>query len=213
MLVTFPQDALKAGGGASAVGVESPLSEDITVSWSISVASGKGGDLGLAETYNGGVETLFATGGQARIRLVSLMRIQSIFMTAAGDQAKSFIVVKESGKDKYVTRLTEEEWKKYNKKYAGAVCKLTEGTSEILHFSCKKAVVTLKNGRVITAWYTTAIQAPAFSFLEPAFSAVPGLVLKYEYTYKRKTITYTATSISHAPIERAVFKAPAGSGA
>ncbi|HVW59472.1 MAG TPA: hypothetical protein VHC48_05540 [Puia sp.] len=213
MLVTFPQDALKAGGGASAVGVESPLSEDITVSWSISVASGKGGDLGLAETYNGGVETLFATGGQARIRLVSLMRIQSIFMTAAGDQAKSFIVVKESGKDKYVTRLTEEEWKKYNKKYAGAVCKLTEDTTEVLHFSCKKAIVTLKNGRVITAWYTTAIQAPAFSFLEPAFSAVPGLVLKYEYTYKRKTITYTATSISHAPIERAVFKAPAGSGA
>jgi GLPGLI family protein len=194
---------LKAGAGSS----------DLTVSWSISVTSGRGGDMGLAETYNGGVETLFATDGQARIRLVSLMRIQSILMSAAADQAKSFIVVKESGKDKYVTRLTEEEWKKYNKKYAGAVCKLTEDTSEVLHFSCKKAIVTLKNGRVITAWYTSAIRAPAFSSLEPAFSAVPGLVLKYEYTYKRKTIIYTATSISHAPIERTVFKAPAGGGA
>lgn len=201
-LLAFPQERLKAGAASS----------DLTVSWSIAVTSGKGGDMGLAETYNGGVETLFAADGQARIRLVSLMRIQSIFMSAAGDEAKKFTIVKESGKDKYVTRLTEKEWKAYNKKYEGSVCKLTEDTSEILHFKCKKAIVTLKNGKVITAWYTTAIQAPAFSFLEPAFSEVPGLVLKYEYTYKRKTIAYTATSISHAPIEKNVFKAPAGEG-
>jgi len=169
--------------------------------------------MGIAETYNGGVETLFAGSGQARIRLVSLMRIQSIFMSSSGDQSKRFTIVKESGKDKYVTRLTEEEWKQYNKKYDGAVCKLTEDTSEVLHFRCKKAVVTLKNGSVITAWYTADIQAPAFSRLSPAFSGIPGLVLKYEYTYKRKTITYTATSISRAPISRDVFKTPAGGGA
>ncbi len=166
--------------------------------------------MGLAETYNGGVETLFTAGGQARIRLVSLMRIQSIFMSTGDDEAKRFTIVKESGKDKYVSRLTEDEWKTYNKKYDGSVCKLTEDTSEVLNFKCKKAIVSLKNGKIITAWYTTAIQAPAFSFLEPAFSGVPGLVLKYEYTYKKKTIAYTATSISHAPIEKNVFKAPVG---
>ncbi|MBN9386098.1 MAG: hypothetical protein J0H74_35400 [Chitinophagaceae bacterium] len=200
ILLAFPQDALKAGGASS----------DLTVSWSIAVTSKKGGDMGLAETYNGGVETLFTAGGQARIRLVSLMRIQSIFMSTGDDEAKRFTIVKESGKDKYVSRLTEDEWKTYNKKYDGSVCKLTEDTSEVLNFKCKKAIVSLKNGKIITAWYTTAIQAPAFSFLEPAFSGVPGLVLKYEYTYKKKTIAYTATSISHAPIEKNVFKAPVG---
>ena len=197
-----------AGGSSPAEKRESSPSEDITVSWSIGISSKKGGDMGIAETYNGGVETLFAGNGRARIRLVSLMRIQSIFMSAADDQKKRFTIVKESGKDKYTTTLTEEEWKAYNKKYEGAVCKLTEDTTEVLHFKCKKAVVTLKNGREITAWYTTAINAPAFSFLEPEFSGVPGLVLKYEYTYKKKTITYTATSISHAPIAGEVFKAP-----
>lgn len=198
MLLALPQDPVTAGKGSS----------DLTVSWSIGISSGKGGNMGMAETYNGGVETLFAGDKRARIRLVSLMRIQSIFMSAPDDQTKRFTIVKESGKDKYTTSLTEEEWKAYNNKYEGAVCKLMEDTSEVLHFKCKKAVVTLKNGREITAWYTTAIQAPAFSLLEPAFSGVPGLVLKYAYAYKRKTITYTATSISHAPIAGDVFKAP-----
>src|SRR6185295_12130209 len=131
ILVTFPQDPLTAGVASS----------DLTVSWAIGITSRKGGDMGRAETYNGGAATLFAGGGQARIRLVSLMRIQSVFMSAAGDQAKSFTIVKESGKDKYITRLTEEEWKQYNKKYEGAVRKLTEDTSEVLHFRCKKAVI------------------------------------------------------------------------
>jgi len=196
-----------AGGSSPAEKREGP-SSDLTVSWSIGISSKKGGDMGIAETYNGGVETLFAGNGRARIRLVSLMRIQSIFMSAADDQKKRFTIVKESGKDKYATSLTEAEWKAYNKKYDGAVCKLAEDTAEVLHFKCKKAVVTLKNGREITAWYTAAINAPAFPFLEPEFSGVPGLVLKYEYTYKKKTITYTATSISHAPISVDVFKAP-----
>jgi len=200
ILLAFPPDALQAGASSS----------DLTISWSIQVSSKKGGDMELAETYNGGVETLFAGDGQARIRLVSLMRIQSIFMSATDNgQKRKFTIIKESGKDKHVTTLTEDGWKQYNKKYEGAVCKLTEDTAGVLNFRCKKAVVTLKDGKVITAWYTTAIRTPALSDLEPAFTGIPGLVLKYEYTYKKKTITYTATSISHAPISEDVFKTPA----
>ena len=78
-----------AGGNSPAERKESPSSEDITVSWSISVASRKGGDMGLAETYSGGVETLFATGGQARIRLVSLMRIQAYLCRQRGIRQKA----------------------------------------------------------------------------------------------------------------------------
>lgn len=214
-LLILPRDPLTAGDGAGLKGGadDASLSEDITVSWSIGISSKKGGDMGIAETYNGGVETLFAGNGRARIRLVSLMRIQSIFLSeggmgkgsADGERGRRIMIVKESGKEKHVTTLTGEEWKVYNKKYDGAVCALTEDTASVLRHRCKKAVITLKDGKVITAWYTTSLQAPALSVLEPAFSGVPGLVLKYEYTYKRKTITYTATSISHAPIAREVF--------
>jgi len=203
VLHVFPRDPVPAGTAAS----------DLTVSYSIGVTSKKGGDMGLGETYNGGVETLFAGNKDARLRLVSLMRVQSIFLSTGDDQVRKFAIVKESGKDKYITHLTEKEWKQYNKKYDGVACKLTEDTAHILRHVCKKAIITLKDGKVITAWYTEAIQSPVFSSLEPAFSGVPGLVLKYEYAYRKKTISYTATAISRNPISPDVFTVPAAGAA
>src|SRR5882757_4093413 len=142
ILLSFPQELLRAGAGPS----------DLTVSYSIGVRGKKGSNMGIGETYNGGVETLFAGSGRMRIRLVSLMRIQSVFMSGDNDQSRKFTIVKESGKNKYVTSLSEKEWKTYNKKYDGAVCKLTEDTAQVLRFVCKKAIITLKDGKTITAW-------------------------------------------------------------
>jgi len=199
VLPAFPRDLIQAGRAAS----------DLTVSYSIEVTSKKGGDMSLGETYNGGVQTLFAGNKDGRLRLVSLIRVQSIFLSTGDDQVRKFAIVKESGKDKYVTHLTEKEWKQHNKKYDGVTCKLTEDTTQLLRHVCKKAIITLKDGRVITAWYTEAIRSPVFSSLEPAFSGVPGLVLKYEYTLRKKTISYTATAISRNPISPDVFTVPA----
>jgi GLPGLI family protein len=78
----------------------------------------------------------------------------------------------------------------------------------ILNHVCKKAVISLKDGRQLTAYYTQAIQRSVFSFLEPAFAQIPGLVLKYAYTYRRKTITYTATAISNSPISADILAIP-----
>lgn len=175
---------------------------DLTVSYSIDVTSKKGGNMGIGETYNGGVETFFTNARHARLRLVSLMRIQSIYVSS-DNTART--IVKESGKNKFVTRMNTQEWRAYNSKYDGATCRLAEDTMRVLRYVCKKAVVTLKDGKVITAWYTTDVQAPLFSSLEPAFSQVPGLVLEFEYTYKKKTLRYTATSISRHPIASEVF--------
>lgn len=181
-------------------------SSDLTVSYSVEVTSKKGGNMGIGETYNGGVETFFTNAQHARLRLVSLMRIQSIY--ASLNDTGSFTIVKESGKNKYVTRLNRQEWKAYNSKYKDAICKLTEDTTQVLRYVCKKATITLKDGKVITAWYTTDMKAPLFSSLEPAFSQVPGMVLKFEYTYRKKTIRYTATSVSHRPLSDEVLLTP-----
>jgi GLPGLI family protein len=85
---------------------------------------------------------------------------------------------------------------------------LTNDTVHILNYSCKKAILTLKSGKTITAWYTPAIQKPVLAGAEPAFSCIPGLVLKYEYGSKKKTIIYTATSVSHNSIDPDVFAIP-----
>ncbi|MET2951850.1 hypothetical protein ABXV18_27720, partial [Vibrio owensii] len=67
--------------------------------------------MGIGETYNGGVETFFTNARHARLRLVSLMRIQSIYVSSDNTERT---IVKESGKNKYVSRMNGQEWKAYN---------------------------------------------------------------------------------------------------
>jgi len=90
----------------------------------------------------------------------------------------------------------------------GVVCRITGDTARILNYVCKKAILTLKSGKYITVYYTPAIQKPALSRVEPLFSSIPGLVMKYEYTYRKGTVTYTATMVSHSSIDPDVFAIP-----
>lgn len=64
--------------------------------------------------YDGGSKTFFISGNKVRIRLVSLMRIESLFFFS-DSTGTSIYQVKESGKS---TRrgLTETEWKSMNTK-------------------------------------------------------------------------------------------------
>ncbi len=179
--------------------------KDITIPYSITITSRRSGT-GIAETYNGGIETLFAGAHMARLRLVSLMRIQSVFVVIDKGLLKNVTMIKESGNIKHRAAFTQIQWMQYNKKYTGSSCQFTRDTAIVLNHVCKKAIILLRDGRQLIAYYTPAIQRPAFSYLEPAFSKIPGLVLKYTYTYKKKTITYTATSISNTPISADIFR-------
>lgn len=180
--------------------------EPLTISYSIEVRSKR--NTGIAETYNGGIKTVFIKDQQARLRLVSLMRMQDIFILQDAGKQQKIAIVKESGKNKYKSYLTPAQWKQYNRQYDGATCNLLDDTAMVLNYTCRKAVVNLRNKKTLTVYYTTAIQRPALPDPEPAFSCVPGVVLKYEYKYKRSTITYTATTITRDPIDPVVFRLP-----
>lgn len=191
----------------SAAQNNSPVTSDLTVSYSIELKSGKK-NAGIAETYNGALKTLFLSGDSARIRLVSLMRTQSIFVFPENKERQTAAVVKESGKDKYKFYLTAGEWKRYNEKYDGAVCMRTNDTAYILNYLCRKAIISLKDGRTIEAYYTETIKRKGQGQVEPLFACVPGLVLKYAYTSKKGKVIYTATSIAREKIDPEVFHVP-----
>ena len=173
----------------------------LTISYSMALLT-KRANSGIAETYNGAEQTLFDDGGHARLRLASLMRIESLILDA---EPQTVTMLAESAKPQRKTTLTAGQWQTYNAKYTGAACNLTGDTASILGYSCKKAVIRLHDGRRITAWYTPRIEEPNQSILEPAFAAIPGLVLRYEYTCRHKTVCYTATTLSRRPIDPSVF--------
>ncbi len=185
----------------------SPGAGDLTLSYSIEIHAGKRSG-GKAETYNGGSKTLFISDRGIRLRLVSLMRTQSLFILPGADSNRKAALIKESGKAKYKYYLSAKNWEQFNRKYQGAACSLTGETAVILDYPCHKAVIELKKGNPITVYYTTALRNGGLSLAEPVFSCIPGLVMKYEYSYKKRTITYTVTRIDHGPINAGVFSVP-----
>src|SRR5580692_2556387 len=66
----------------------------LTIVYDIQVKTDKK-KTGIEETYNGGIQTIFLNNEQARIRLVSLMRIQSIFFSASVNPNRQVSIVKE----------------------------------------------------------------------------------------------------------------------
>jgi len=182
--------------------------DDLTVTYTIELSKSRKRSVGIGEAYNGGTKTLFISNGLVRLRLVSLMRMQSIFMLPPGNEERTAAIVKESGKNKNKVYLNAEQWKQYNAKYGQASCKLADDTALVSGYACNKAVITLADGKIITAWFTRQIQRTEPALVEPVFACIPGLVLKYTYEYKKGKITYTATSISKKQIDQDILKVP-----
>ncbi len=187
----------------------SAAKEQLVVSYLLNIESGKNKKNGIAESYNGAVKTIFLNGEKARSRMVSLMRVQSVFYSANKDGSNEKItMVKESGKDSYKKSLSSSQWKQMNKKYEGASYELVDDSLQVLDYNCKKAIVNLKDGKKIIAYYTTALSHSNFAKVEPAFAGIPGVVLKYEYENDDASFIYTATEVSFSITGSEIYKVP-----
>ena len=183
------------------------VNHNLTITYSLRIEGNK--KTGIEEVYNGGNKTIFISNNHLRVRLVSLMRIESMFFTSSGDTSQSAVtIVKESGKDKFKTRIYINDWKKINSKYDGVKYNFTEDTATVLSYSCKKVIVKLKNNKEIIAWYTVKFYNPLLVNADPAFAGIPGAVLMYQYKQKAKSLTYTATEININTVHSNIFIIP-----
>lgn len=178
--------------------------EDMVISYNIVIEPGTKKTT-IAETYNGGSKTVFISKNKTRIRLVSLMRIESLYFLPSTDSTTRIFQVKESGGKANPRQLSQSSWEKLNYKYDSAYYTPVDSEGKkILGFNCKKAIIYLKDGRTITAYYTEAIK-PLHSMCEPALASLPGLALEYTYAYKSGSSTYTAVSITQEAINPEIF--------
>lgn len=191
----------------SSVRVAAQDSPGLTLVYDISIVS-ENKHAGIEETYNGGIKTIMQQNNKTRMRLVSLMRIQSIFFTMADSVLQGVVIAKESGQKKYKYRLSASAWQSRNAKYNDATHSSETDSTSILGYMCKKTVITLTNGRQITAYYAPGLK-PLHKSIEPMFAGIDGLVLQYAYQEKNGKITYTASHLSFNDIEEDVFKEPA----
>ncbi len=180
---------------------------NISITYNINITSKN--NHGIAETYNGAVKTLYAKNERVKLRFVSLMRSQSIYYNYhAADTNATAIIAKESGKQKYKFRLTPSAWQFYNAKYEDAVTTFENDSISVIGYSCKKAIVTLKDQTQLIVWFFPATRSETLIAAEPMFAGIPGLPMQYELHEGKKMIVYTAKEISFQEIPSAIFQAP-----
>ena len=66
-------------------------------------------------------------------------------------------MLKEIGTAKYLTRLSNEQWKTENEKFEGMSVLLSDEKQTIIGYECKKATIKLKDGSIYYAYYTSSI--------------------------------------------------------
>lgn len=180
-------------------------SSDLTISYLIEVVSKKAKD-DFGESYNGAVKTVFASDRKVRLRLVSLMRIQSVIISVTDNEDSSITFVRESGKNKSIKHLSTEHWNLLHKKYEGSEVEFLNDRLSILGYECKTAKIRLADKTFLMVYYTDQIKHSQFQHAEPMFRNIPGVVLKYEYVEKKAKLSYTATLLSRNQIDPEVFE-------
>ncbi len=183
-------------------------SKQFVVSYEITLTENPNNN--IAETYNGGIKTVFIKNNYARIRLVSLMRTQSIFFNTQKPNGNAIAtVVKESGKVKTKMLLSPSKWKLYQQKNSKNTCVLYNAdTLTILNLICKKAIITNADSSTLEVYYYPSKPNKTWVAAEPLFKSIPGIVLKYSIVKNNKTLQYTATKINTNTIAQGLFVIP-----
>jgi GLPGLI family protein len=115
--------------------------------------------------------------------------------------------INEYGEDKVLIRMSKKDYEEANQKYSGIKYEYKNETRQILGYTAKLAVITLRDGSSFRVYYTTD-----FSFQNknygPQFAGLPGVPLEYEAVLGDMKVTYIADKISFDPIVAVLFDLP-----
>jgi GLPGLI family protein len=163
-------------------------------------------DKDVSNSISKSAKTVFIKGNDSRVDLVSPAIQQSIIYDKTQNTA---VVLREFGTNKFMNRLSKEQWVTANKQYQGMAISLVNETKTILGYECKKAMITLKDGTVFSLYYATAI-IPSVKEFEYQFKDVPGFVLEYQIKESgdNTLVNYRAEKISLSPVLASKFDIP-----
>ncbi len=184
-----------------AKGQNQKLVGDCTVTFAIT-----GNNATTNNNLKDAVKTFYIRGKLSRVDINSSAYQQSvIYNNTTGDA----VILQQVGTNKYMSRLTPEQWNQKNNSYLGATFTYSGETKTILGYECKKGVATLKSGGSFTFYYAPGI-LPSATENPYQFKDIPGFVLQYEIAEKSNTstITYTASKIDFSPVPASKFDIP-----
>lgn len=151
-------------------------------------------------------KTVYIKSNNARIDLVAPAYSQT---TLFNKTTATATVLRAFGDDKYMTPLNGQQWRKVNAGLDSIQMQITGDSISILDYTCKKALLQLKDGTQVIVFFTPAI-IPSVREYEYMFKDIPGFVLGYEMVDDLgvKTI-FRATQINlYNPVAASKFDIP-----
>jgi len=206
IILSLCSTGIRAQPGAG-IAVSNNKNNNLTIVYDISISSNNK-KAGIEEAYNGGIKTVMLQNGKARIRLVSLMRIQSLYFFTKDSALTKVLITKESGKKKYKYQLSAADWKRHNAKYDSITYSLLDETKSVAGYTCKKAIITVPGeNKEVIVYYSTELK-PLDNYIEPLFAGIPGVVLQYVSETTNGNISFTASKISFEPVDENLLQEP-----
>ena len=159
-----------------------------------------------ADLLDGATSIIYLKGNSSRSEMISSLGTQA---TVIDGKTGNVTILKNYGEQKYMIKLTKENWKESNKKYDGISFTYINEFKTIAGIdSCQKAIGRLMDSTTFTVYFTRKL-VPVNKDFEYINKNLPGLAMQYEAIQGKRTVTYTVSGISFNPVLQSKFDLPA----
>ncbi len=159
----------------------------------------------VADLLDGATSVIYLKGNSSRSEMISSLGSQA---TIVDGKSGNVAILKEYGDQRYMIRLTPENWKQSNQKYEGVSFTYVDDYKTINGYNCQKAIGKLVDGTTFTVYFTRDL-VPVNKDFQYANKNLPGLAMQYEAAMGNNMIvTYTVSKINFNPVPQAKLDMP-----
>jgi len=156
------------------------------------------------DLLDGATSVIYLKGNSSRSEMISSLGVQS---TIIDGKTGHVTVLKDYGDQKYMIKMTPDNWKESNKKYEGITFTYTEEFKTIAGYKCQKAIGKMADSSSFTVYFTKDL-VPVNKDFQYINKKLPGLAMEYEASLGNMIVTYTVASINFNPVQQAKFDLP-----
>ncbi len=156
------------------------------------------------DLLDGATSVIYLKGNSSRSEMISSLGVQS---TIIDGKTGHVTVLKDYGDQKYMIKMTPDNWKASNKKYEGISFTYTDEYKTIAGYKCQKAIGRMADSSSFTVYFTKDL-VPVNKDFQYINKSLPGLAMQYEATLGNMIVTYTVATINFNPVQQAKFDLP-----
>ena len=157
-----------------------------------------------ADLLDGATSVIYLKGNSSRAEMISSLGTQS---TVIDGKTGDVTILKDYGEQKYMIKMTPDNWKQSNKKYEGITFTYLEEYKTVAGYKCQKAIGKLSDTTSFTVYFTRDLE-PINKDFQYLNKNLPGLAMQYEATLGKLKVVYTVSSINFNPVPASKFDLP-----